>query len=279
MRMVIDSNFLKDPALRDYLARSRKNVVVLTDYLMIEALKGDTLAKIFNLMKIMSEYPDQVAVLKSMRSVSQLKGRRCGITRRMIEPGQTKGFEDWCIGLSKAEMGDETYRRELVKNGREATAQMERIIAHQASYAEVIANEAKNYTADELRILKKDQPYTPEMENKLAERIVSLTGRFLDLHPDEVKPPTASELSYTFMFRFALCAYLQTLERIREGGATGIKAEKVANDVVDATFATYATYFQGLLSNDAKANDLYRKAKQILKGFSNCARRFEKDRR
>jgi hypothetical protein len=35
----------------------------------------------------------------------------------------------------------------------------------------------------------------------------------------------------------------------------------------DATFAAYATYFQGLLSKDAKVNDLYLNAKYVLKGF------------
>jgi hypothetical protein len=46
-----------------------------------------------------------------------------------------------------------------------------------------------------------------------------------------------------------------------------VKADKIANDVVDATFAAYATYFQGLLSKDTKANELYRNAKHVLKGF------------
>ena len=107
MRMVVDSNVLTDNALRDYLSKSRKHKVVVIDYLMIEALKGDTLGKIFKLVKILTDFPKQVIVLKSMRSVTALKGRRCGMTRRMIERGQTKGFKDWCIGLAKAEAGDQ----------------------------------------------------------------------------------------------------------------------------------------------------------------------------
>jgi hypothetical protein len=61
---------------------------------------------------------------------------------------------------------------------------------------------------------------------------------------------------------------LQTLRRIRDGGAPSVKADKIANDVEDAAFAAYATYFQGLLSKDAKATELCRNAKHILKGFS-----------
>lgn len=267
MRMVVDSNVLTEDVLREHLSRSRKNKAIVTDYLMIEALKDDPLGKIFRLMKILCEFPKQVVVLKSMRSLSALKGRRCGMTRRMIERGQTKGFGSWCVGLRKAEAGDKNLRNQLVENGKEATEEIDKLIANQTTYAEVIAREAENYTAQELTILRTDQPYTSEMIDKMAERIVTLTTKLFDAHPDKAKPPTAAELPYTYLFRLALCAYLQTLRRIRDGGPGAAKAEDIANDIIDAVFAAIATYFQGLLSNDAKANELYRNAKHILKGF------------
>jgi hypothetical protein len=128
----------------------------------------------------------------------------------------------------------------------------------------------KNYTKAELAILRKDQPYTSEMLDEVTERIISLTNKFFEHHPDQVNPPTVLELPYTFLFRPAVCAYVQTLRRIRDGGARGATADKIANDIVDATFAAQATYFQDLLSNDAKAIELYRNVKHILKGFPVC---------
>jgi hypothetical protein len=96
MRMVVDSNVLQTSSLREFLSKARTNKAVITDYLMIEALKGDPLGKIFGLMKILCEFPKQVIVLKGLRSISALKGRRSGMTRRMIEKGQTRGYENWC---------------------------------------------------------------------------------------------------------------------------------------------------------------------------------------
>lgn len=61
----------------------------------MEALKGNTLVSIFKSMEILSEFPDQVEVLKSTSIVSQLIGRRCGMTRRMIDKDQTNGFPDY----------------------------------------------------------------------------------------------------------------------------------------------------------------------------------------
>ena len=85
MRMVIDSSTMKDDTLREYLSTFRKNIAVVTDYLMIEALKDDPLRKIFGLMKILTDYPELVIVLMSLRHVSALKGRRCGMTGQMLE--------------------------------------------------------------------------------------------------------------------------------------------------------------------------------------------------
>jgi hypothetical protein len=266
MRMVIDSNILQEDVLREFLSKSRKNKVVITDYLMIEALKGDTLAKIFGLMRILSEFPKQVVVLKGMNSIASQKGRRCGMTRRMIDWKQTKQFEGWCEGLAKAGAGDPVYRAELVQKGETATQDVERLVAQQSTYAAIIEEEAKAYTQDELRILRTDQPFTDEMVSKMAERIVSLTVKFYEANGLK-RTPTVRELPYAFLFRFALCAYLQTLARIRDGGAQSVTAEKIANDIIDATFSAQATYFQGLMSNDAKAGALYRNAKHVLKSF------------
>jgi hypothetical protein len=57
--------------------------------------------------------------------------------------------------------------------------------------------------------------------------------------------PPALELPYTFIFRYALAGYLVALRWMAVGGAKNVKPEKIRNDIVDATFAAYATYFQG----------------------------------
>jgi histidinol-phosphate/aromatic aminotransferase/cobyric acid decarboxylase-like protein len=71
------------------LSETRKNIAVVIDYAAMEALKGDTLVSIFKSMEILAEFPDQVVVLKSTSIICQLKGRRCGMTRRMIDKGQS----------------------------------------------------------------------------------------------------------------------------------------------------------------------------------------------
>jgi len=51
------------------------------------------------------------------------------------------------------------------------------------------------------------------------------------------------------------------------GGVGGVKPERLRNDVVDLSYVTYATFFDGLLSKDAKALDVYRDTKELLWKF------------
>jgi hypothetical protein len=92
MRKIADRNYLQSPKLRDYLAESRKNRVILTDYAAMEAFKGDAFLNIVTATEIIREFPKQVVVLKSTSVISTLKGRRCGFTRRMVDRDQTRGF-------------------------------------------------------------------------------------------------------------------------------------------------------------------------------------------
>jgi hypothetical protein len=57
MRKVVDRNYLQTPELREYLASSKRNRVVLTDYAAMEAFKGDAVANIASATEILREIP------------------------------------------------------------------------------------------------------------------------------------------------------------------------------------------------------------------------------
>ena len=45
--------------------------------------------------------------------------------------------------------------------------------------------------------------------------------------------------------------------------------EKMRNDAVDMFYVTFATYFDGVLSNDRKINSIYRQAIDFITFFKN----------
>ena len=71
-----------------------------------------------------------------------------------------------------------------------------------------------------------------------------------------------------FLFRHSVCAFVWSLDWISQGGADNVRADRLRNDLVDVIFATYATYFDGLLSKDEKALRVYKQARFIVTAIS-----------
>ncbi len=267
MRKIVDSNYLQSPKLREYLSETRKNIAVVIDYAAMEALKGDTLASIFKSIEILAEFPDQVEVLKSTSIICQLKGRRCGMTRRMIDKGQTTGFASWLHGLARAKTGDEDLQRQLLEAGKDADAHMNRMLSDAQTYAKNLVEASKHYAQAELKILRKGEPITEELFDKITKNILEMAAFLFAAHPGIKELPPASELPYTFIFRYAMCGYLLALRWLSLGGFKDAKPERIRNDIVDVTFSAYGTHFQGVLSGFAMTHEIHDNARALLKLF------------
>jgi hypothetical protein len=69
-------------------------------------------------------------------------------------------------------------------------------------------------------------------------------------------------MSFTFTFRFALCARRHAISVIANGVAKDV--DKLPNDFIDVSVAAYATCCDGLLSKDELTQDIYRRARLLL---------------
>lgn len=272
MRKVVDSNFLRSRALRDYLSKSPKNFVVVTDYASMEVYKTNSIASICRSMEILAQYPKQVIVLKGTLVVCGLKGRRAGLQRRLIDEQQTQEFPEFCQHLVTVQQGNLSIQRQLLEHGRTAAANINRIQADAASLSNTITEIAKDFTDTEIRVLRKGSPLTKEMADKFIRNVLFVAGYMFKDHPRFTKFPKAEELPNTFIFRAALCAYLLSLRWISDGGAQSAKPAKMRNDIVDVSFAAYATFFDGVLTKDKKLKDIYEQAAFILPIIYNMAK-------
>jgi hypothetical protein len=216
-------------------------------------------------LEILCEFPKQVIALKPTGIICQLKGRRCGFTRRMISKDETRGFPGWCEGLAKARAGGKNLERQILEAGKEADAQLKRMLDAQETYGANLEEESKSYTDAELKALRARSPMSLDIFDKIFGKILNRARLLIEAHANIAALPPARELPYTFIFRYALAGYMLDLRWIGVGGAKNVKAGRIRNDIVDATLAAYATYFQGLLSDDAKAKEVYDDAKAFLK--------------
>jgi hypothetical protein len=268
MRKVVDTNFLKSDELRTYLAEP-SNFAVLTDYTLAEVLQGDSAASIYKSMEILAEHPAQIIRLKSVSAVCLLTTKRWsrGLQRRQINRGQTNGFDEWCRKLEAARNGDMALEERLLEMRGGAAAQLDSMLADMDTYAANVQATAENYTDAELKILRNDRPYTPEMYDKLVDNIFDLALRFFAAYPRRLSLPPSTKAANSFVFRFAICVHVLALKWLRVGVTSQTDPKKFRNDAVDATVVAFATYFDGLLTKDVQAIGLHRNASFLLKQF------------
>jgi hypothetical protein len=124
--MVVDSNYMQSDKLSAYLARSKSNFVVLSDYTDMEAFKGNTLKSAFKSYQILCKYPKQVLILKTTARLAALRGRPSGLQRRMIDDYQTSDFGNWCRTLARAR-GNPQLEAGMLAYGRNADAHLSRV--------------------------------------------------------------------------------------------------------------------------------------------------------
>ncbi len=264
MKRVVDSSTYSSPEFRQYLSASKGNVAVLIDYVAMEAYKARDFGLIYRAAEVVAEFPDQVIVLKSTKTICALSGRTAGLTRRMIDEAQTKELRKYCQGVAAAKRGGNEILMQLEQKRQDALAHLDRMLHDAPELSSAMSMIAETFTEAELLSIKNETPYSQEMLTKVTKSILELTVFLHQRHPSVQRMPTVDEVRNTFLFRAAVCAYALAIDWARVGGSSMAKPEKIRNDAVDVSFSAYATYFDGLLSNDQKQQRIYLMAQEIM---------------
>lgn len=264
MKVVIDSNQLQTDRLRMFLAQSPHNAAVLPDFAALEAYKGDSLKTIFKSMAVLSNFSNQVIILKGSAKVSRLSGRIKGIQRRLIDETQTRGFPEFIRALRQAETGNSHLQAQIMSLGNYANEHLEKMRIEAINIRGAIEMLGSRYTKEERATLRAREEYTPDLTDKLVRTVLEMAGMIFRESPIARKPPTYSELPNTFIFRVTLACYLLGLRRFANGGLGELSPEKLRNDFVDMMFVAYGTYFDGLMSSDNNVNYMFSEISLLL---------------
>jgi len=125
-------------------------------------------------------------------------------------------------------------------------------------WLEAAQDSAPNFSEQEIRLVRARGQYTPELTRKFMSVASALMSATMLAHTGNFRPPTLKELPNTFMYRNALAGALYYFQWLEMGGQLATRPEKIRNDLVDTIIATYATYFDGILSSDKKLQRLLR---------------------
>jgi len=266
MKKIVDSNYLQHDGLREYLELSKENYIVLTDYVAMEAYKGDKTSSIFMSMRILSDYANQVIMLKGTQDICGIDPKQENLQNSLIDHEQTKGFAEFCLDLANAQRGDSLILQQIYKRRKAANLQMSRMLTSTEQFRKAILLIESLYSSEELKLLRTEEISTIPiaLHKKILREISRLSAEMFDSHPQIDTLPKFKKLPNSFIFRNSICYYLLALNWISTGGIKYTKDKKLRNDTVDVYFATYATYFDGILSYDKKVNKLYRDTRWIL---------------
>ena len=83
-------------------------------------------------------------------------------------------------------------------------------------------------------------------------------------HPARPRRPSRRARHDTFFYRYSLGTVLYLLRWIRTGSQVIRRSDRIRNDFIDLNFATYGTYFNGLMSDDVKARDIHLELRHVL---------------
>jgi len=264
VRKVIDSNYLRDPALADYLGRSPRHIAVLTEFVLLEAHKKDPLITVPKSIAILAQFPDQVEVIRPSRRLARFPGRSAGLQRRLIDQEQSRAFAELCRQMRRTR--DDPATQEAIRRTAEiASTHIDGLVAAAPTIIALFQGHVARFTPAELVALRTRQSRSPDMQRKLLDIVVETTkdvAATTSAIPPACRP---AEIANLPVFRYCLCMMLLFIRWIEVGRQTKTANNRIANDVIDANIAAYATYFDGVLSTDGKLRALHREARQVLR--------------
>ena len=265
MRVIIDSNMMQNDGLREFLALSSANIAVLTDYTAMESFKTNNVCAIVSSWEVLRHFPNQIICLEGTKKVGTIDPRAPGIANRMISKTETKGIPEFIGLLDRAQAGDQSITKQLLKRSEWAQSHMNGMLAKSGDMGLSIGEFESRFTEAELARMRRQEAWRPDTGAKLYDVIDELARYSFNLHPAKPPFPSTKHKINHFIFRHAV-AYAVYMLHLVEWGATNRKPENVRNDSIDIILGTYATYFNGLMTRDTLADRIYFRARLILQG-------------
>ena len=270
MKLVVDSNYLRNEDLEKYFQNSRNNKAILIDYVAMEAYKSGSVQSMSRSMAILAKYPGQVVILKSTTSVCGLKMNKKGLQRRFTDSNQTRGFGRFTRDLQAAQSGDEHYISKFNRLSAQASEHINEMIANAEAIKNAINTIANEFSVEERRAIRTRKAYPVEIIGKFAGYVDEVTSFLIGRHPNGRVPNDNENIIYSYIFRYSPCVCLLAFEWISVGGANNVRPERMNNDLIDMHFVAYGTLFDGVLTNDIKALKIYAEAKYLLDELYNA---------
>lgn len=259
MKYVVDSNYMNNQKLMEFLQKSSNNFAVLPEFVAMEMYKGGSFERIGNALRVLSKYPNQVLILKGGRKLFSLNGKSKGLQRRLIDEAQTKGFSDYLNKFELSANGHPGYQRAILELSKFADSHFEKMLSDTEVIKDSVQLISERFSKADRALIRNNKLTDLDLNEKIIRVSFEITAEVLKNSELNIRFPTYAELPNTYYYRVILACFLLGLVRESESGVKAVSTKKYRNDMVDMTIISAATYFDGLMTNDERMKNMFEK--------------------
>lgn len=263
-RLIADTNCLSEEITKQFLQLGSDYHVMLPDFVWMEVYKSNSIDGLRQSFQILKEFPKQVFHLKGTRAVVSTDPRPPAFGDRIIWPGATQEFERTLELIEKTPAVLLEHSRSFRRHHSAAMEHFEKMIAISAEFPEMFAGIESGLNHSEIKNIRRDEPYSMETIHRLMNitEILAEGARKSKLF----SAPKVTRNSYfdDFTTRISLSFGLAFIKWVRMGSPVQQKPERLRNDFVDRIIATYATYFNGVLTKDKGLENTHLELRIVL---------------
>jgi len=258
-RWVADKNILRDGSAARWLANSAKHQLIITDFLLIECMQGDSLRNLSSDFSTLVPYAEQILLLKRSPEMSGQRPRSAGHQKRWINVGLTEVFRQRLTQgrdrFAHLMMGDPAF----IEFAANSKAFLDEVSTNALEYRGMLMEIISSWPAS----VKKEFLNTGALSQQFAfaifETARDTAAKLFHDRPRHSLPLFRAAI-YSFEYRYALSVVLLAVEWTK-GGVLTVAPDKLRNDLMDMTYVAFATLFDGLMTKEKKVQRIYAQAR------------------
>lgn len=217
-------------------------------------------------LEIVSRFPGQVIVLKSNARIWKMMPRSEGLQSRLQDRKRTQAFPKYCQAMFS---GDEIRAKRMAASistfGVEAQEWGQRLMQLSDPFRTAITDLEKAIMPGDLRAIRDRKQASRESYAQAARDILELTALFFHEVVRAEPIPGLRQIIFSMPFRYAVCHYVVSLKWVVRKGYVEASDKTLRNDQVDTIHAAYATFFDGLITQDNKLRAVYSASRWLLR--------------
>jgi hypothetical protein len=257
-RLVVDNSRLQSAELREFLSAQTTNMAVLPDFAWFEVYKQESVEAILGLLSVLSNFPEQIIVLRSGGEIARLNlGLSSGI--EAMEQRDVAHLIRGMVDIMNGPRRDDPIVLRQLKD-RWSAAAVNLSGMHEGAIDIVTSLPEMSeqiFSQREVRIIRTNGAYTDEMFANIFGASEQIWETLAEGHGLQWRSALRAHITSAYLFRYALGIVIYLLWWIRTGSPKLERIDRIRNDLIDLSFAVYGTYYDGFLTADRKAEWMF----------------------